>query len=172
MPDQRAELGLGALVCGVVVAAAGDVRRSSSAQAWPSFAHNGLGWFGSGGNVDEQIQAIFTSGNYDQTPRLHVPRLAADLEHDPDHGRRRWRSRSSARCSSPCSWSSSLPSRCKRMLEPVVRLLASVPSVIYGLIGVLVLVPFIGNHLITPEREGVGHAGDLSSAATACWRRW
>jgi ABC-type phosphate transport system permease subunit len=35
------------------------------------------------------------------------------------------------------------------VLEPVVRVLASVPSVIYGLIGVLVLVPFIGNHLIT-----------------------
>ena len=41
------------------------------------------------------------------------------------------------------------PTPIKRVLEPVVRLLASVPSVIYGLIGVLVLVPFIGNHLIT-----------------------
>ncbi len=41
------------------------------------------------------------------------------------------------------------------MLEPVIRLLASVPSVIYGLIGVLVVVPFIGNHLITPGQEGV-----------------
>ena len=39
------------------------------------------------------------------------------------------------------------------VLEPVVRLLASVPSVIYGLIGVLVLVPFIGNHLITPGEK-------------------
>ena len=34
------------------------------AQAWPSFAHNGLHWFGSGGNVDTQIQAIFNSGSY------------------------------------------------------------------------------------------------------------
>jgi phosphate transport system permease protein len=39
------------------------------------------------------------------------------------------------------------------VLEPVVRLLASVPSVIYGLIGVLVLVPFIGNHLITQSEN-------------------
>ena len=31
-------------------------------QAWPSFSHNGLGWFGGGGNVDHQIQAIFNSG--------------------------------------------------------------------------------------------------------------
>ena len=41
------------------------------------------------------------------------------------------------------------PGWLKRVLEPVVRLLASVPSVIYGLVGVFVLVPFIGNHLIT-----------------------
>ncbi|OAI39564.1 ABC transporter permease, partial [Actinobacteria bacterium SCGC AG-212-D09] len=41
------------------------------------------------------------------------------------------------------------PRQLKTVLEPVVRLLASVPSVIYGLIGVLVLVPFIGNHLIS-----------------------
>jgi phosphate transport system permease protein len=34
-----------------------------------------------------------------------------------------------------------------------VRLLASVPSVIYGLIGVLVLVPLIGNHLITQSQR-------------------
>jgi phosphate transport system permease protein len=35
----------------------------------------------------------------------------------------------------------------------VVRLLASVPSVIYGLAGVLVLVPLIGNHLITQSEK-------------------
>ena len=35
-------------------------------EAWPSFAHNGLHWFGGGGNVDHQIQAIFTSGDLRQ----------------------------------------------------------------------------------------------------------
>ena len=45
------------------------------------------------------------------------------------------------------------PAPIQRVLEPVVRLLASVPSVIYGLIGVLVLVPFIGNHLITQSEN-------------------
>jgi phosphate transport system permease protein len=39
------------------------------------------------------------------------------------------------------------------VLEPVVRLLASVPSVIYGLLGVLILVPLIGNHLITQQEK-------------------
>jgi ABC-type phosphate transport system permease subunit len=45
------------------------------------------------------------------------------------------------------------PEPLKRVLEPVIRLLASVPSVIYGLIGVLVLVPLIGNHLITAAEK-------------------
>ena len=47
------------------------------------------------------------------------------------------------------------------ILQPVVRFLASVPSVIYGLLGVLVLVPFIGNHLVTePQKASV--AGVIS----------
>ena len=47
------------------------------------------------------------------------------------------------------------------ILQPVIRFLASVPSVIYGLIGVVVLVPFIGNHLITePQKASV--AGVIS----------
>ncbi len=48
------------------------------------------------------------------------------------------------------------PARVSRMVIPMVRLLASVPSVIYGLIGILVLVPFVGNHMITNhEKESV-----------------
>ena len=62
-------------------------------RGWPSFAHNGLAWFGAGGNVDDQLQAIFLSGRPAPQLRLHVPRLAADLEHDPDHRRRRRSSR-------------------------------------------------------------------------------
>ena len=45
------------------------------------------------------------------------------------------------------------PEPMKNVLQPVVRFLASVPSVIYGLIGVLVIVPFIGNHLVTEEQK-------------------
>jgi phosphate ABC transporter permease protein PstC len=148
--DQRAELSLGALVC-VVVALLVAMLVFVFAEAWPSFAHNGLAWFGSGGSVDDQIQAIFTSGELNQAAvyTFHA-----------------W----------PLIWSTILitgaavaiafvgalfiavfmvefaPEKLKRVLEPVVRLLASVPSVIYGLLGVLVIVPFIGNHLIT-ERE-------------------
>jgi ABC-type phosphate transport system permease subunit len=49
----------------------------------------------------------------------------------------------------------------RNVLEPVVRFLASVPSVIYGLLGVLVLVPFIGNHLVT-ESQKASVAGVIS----------
>jgi ABC-type phosphate transport system permease subunit len=45
------------------------------------------------------------------------------------------------------------PEPLQRVLEPVIRLLASVPSVIYGLVGVLVVVPFIANNLITNQMQ-------------------
>ena len=135
-------------------------------EAWPSFAHNGLGWFGAGGNVDNQIQAIFTSG---------------DLDGAPVYTFHAW----------PLLWSTVLitggavviafvcslfvavfivefaPDWLRRVLEPVVRLLASVPSVIYGLLGVLVLVPLHRQPPDHPAREGLGGSDDLSSAATS-----
>jgi len=51
---------LGALACGVLVLIAGMVI-FVFAKAWPSFSHNGLGWFTPGGNVDEQLKNIFNS---------------------------------------------------------------------------------------------------------------
>jgi len=149
--DQRAELMLGALVCAVVVMLLAMLAFVLH-EAWPSFAYNGLGWFGPGGDVDHQIQAIFTSG---------------DVRGVPQYALHAW----------PLIWSTILttvfgvaigfvcslfvavfivefaPEWLKRVLEPVVRLLASVPSVIYGLLGVLVLVPFIGNHLISQSAK-------------------
>ena len=145
--DQRAELWLGALVCGVVVVLVAMVVFIVS-EAWPSFAHNGLSWFGSGGSVDDQLTKIFNAGYY--------------------HGHEQY-----AFHAWPLIWSTALttggsvavafvcslfaavfmvefaPVWLQRAFEPVVRLLASVPPVVYGLIGVLVVVPFIGNHLIS-----------------------
>ena len=151
--DQRAELGLGALSVAVVVLLVA-MFAFILVQAWPSFAHNGLDWFGSGGNVDKQIEAIFTSGQGGQAVR-------------PVYTFHAW----------PLIWSTILttagavtiafvcalfisvfvvefaPEWIRRILEPVIRLLASVPSVIYGLVAVLVLVPFIGNNLVTPKEK-------------------
>ncbi len=145
--DQRAELWLGALVSGVIILLLAMVV-FIVAQAWPSFSHNGLHWFGSGGNIDDQIESIFNSTNF-----LHKPVYTFHA----------W----------PLIWSTILttlgaailgfiaslftaifmvefaPAPLQRVLEPVVRLLASVPSVILGLIGVLVVVPFIDSHLVT-----------------------
>ncbi len=59
----------------------------------------------------------------------------------------------------------------RAIIVPVVRLLAAVPSVIYGLIGILVLVPFVGNHLISTQRQGVGRFTSSSSPARACSSR-
>ena len=53
------------------------------------------------------------------------------------------------------------PEPVRAVLRPVIRLLAAVPSVIYGLIGVVIVVPFIGNHLIT-ERARASKAGVIS----------
>jgi phosphate transport system permease protein len=149
--DRRAELGLGALVF-VVVGLLLAMLAFVTYQAWPSFAHNGFAWFGPGGSIDQQIIRIFTSG---------------DLKEAPVYTFHAW----------PLIWSTILttvgavaigfvaslfiavfivefaPPWLRRILEPVVRLLASVPSVVYGLAGVLVLVPLIGNHLITQSEK-------------------
>ena len=53
------------------------------------------------------------------------------------------------------------PEPIRKVLEPVVRLLAAVPSVIYGLIGILVLVPFMNEHIIA-ESARASVAGILN----------
>jgi ABC-type phosphate transport system permease subunit len=160
--DQRAELMLGALACVVLALIAGMIVFVFS-EAWPSFSHNGLAWFGSGGNVDTQLEAIFRS------PADH-----------PIYHLRAW----------PLIWATAVititsvvigiafallsamfivefaPEAIRRVLEPVVRLLAAVPSVIYGLIGILVIVPFVNKHLISEgAKESV--AGILSLDGTS-----
>ena len=159
--DQRAELSLGALVCGVIVLLLAMVV-FIVAQAWPSFAHNGLHWFGSGGNVDQQLESIFNSTSYlhKAVYTFHAWTLI-------------WSTILTTAGAVILAFICSLfiaifmvefaPVPVQRILEPVVRVLASVPSVIYGLIGVLVLVPFIGNHLITQsERASVTPVIQLS----------
>jgi phosphate transport system permease protein len=157
--DQRVERMLGALVCGVVALLLALIV-TVFLHAWPSFAHNGLAWFGSDGSVEDQLNAISLSA---QTSGEYVYTFHA------------W----------PLIWSTMLitgaavlialvtalfvavfivefaPEWMSNILQPVIRFLASVPSVIYGLLGVLVLVPFIGNHLITePQKASV--AGVIS----------
>jgi phosphate ABC transporter permease protein PstC len=144
--DQRA-----ALSCAILLLVAG-MAVFVILKAWPSFRENGLHWFGSGPNVDRQLESIFNSP---ANPKAYEYELNA------------W----------PLLYGTLIttvggvllglafatlsaifivefaPDRLRRVLEPVVRLLAAVPSVIYGLIGVLVLVPFVGGHLIGADRK-------------------
>ena len=168
--DKRAELWLGALVCCLLVVL-GAIFAFVLVQGWPSFAHNGLAWFGGGGNVDDQIRRMFNSGQAGaagQVGTAYVWTFHA------------W----------PLIWSTALivgsaivisvvgslfvavfvvefsPEPMQRVLGPVLRLLASVPSVIYGLLGVLVVVPYIDNHLITQsEKASVAYVISLSGAS-------
>ncbi|MEA2483434.1 MAG: phosphate transport system permease protein [Thermoleophilaceae bacterium] len=157
--DERTGRLLGALVCAVLLTTA-SMLVFVVVQGWPSFAHNGLHWFGSGGSVDVQIRNIFLSG---ETGAHAVYTF---------HG---W----------PLIWSTILitggavvislivslfvsafivefaPEPVRAVLRPVIGLLAAVPSVIYGLIGVLVIVPFIGNNLISQSARA-SKAGIIS----------
>ena len=41
----------------------------------------------------------------------------------------------------------------RRTLDPVIRLLAGVPSVVYGLIGILAIAPWVNEHLLSNARK-------------------
>jgi ABC-type phosphate transport system permease subunit len=159
--DQRAERLLGALVCAVVGLLLAMIV-TVFVRAWPSFAHNGLAWFGAGGSVEEELNQIYLSGlsgaNYVYT--FHGWQLI-------------WSTLlitgGAVLIALFCSLFVSVfivefaPEWMRNILQPVVRFLASVPSVIYGLLGVLVIVPFIGNHLVSePQKASVAGVISLS----------
>ena len=149
--DRRAERTLGALAV-VVLALIVLMTITVVGKAWPSFSHNGLSWFGSGGDVDTQLRAM-----HEQTPL-------------PGHSLYYFRAWSliwgtlitTALAVALALLVSTLaaifltefaPQPVRRVLEPVMRLLAGVPSVVYGLIGILALAPWINEHLISNSRK-------------------
>jgi ABC-type phosphate transport system permease subunit len=121
-------------------------------EAWPSFQHNGLAWFSSGGDPDQQLTAM-----------IDGPKEAA---HYVYHFRA-W----------PLIWGTLLtsgfavllgmavsvmaavfivefaPAALRRLIDPVVRLLAGVPSVVYGLFGLLAIAPWVEHNLISTQRK-------------------
>lgn len=162
--DRRVERLLGAVACLVLLLIVGMIAFVFS-KAWPSFSANGLAWFGSGGDVDLQLEDILNSPS---NPSEYVYTMRA------------W----------PLIWGTFVvtagavligtvfalfsaifivefaPRRLVRILEPVVRLLAAVPSVVYGLIGILVIVPWVGENLITLDRkESVSNVVQLDGAS-------
>jgi phosphate transport system permease protein len=158
--DHRAERTLGAvalLPCIGVVAMLAFV----AAQAWPTFAHNGLSWLGPGGEVDSQLGHMVTvahpaAADYHLRawPLLYGTLLITGI---------------ALILALPTALLSSIfivefaPAQIRRVMIPVVRLLAAVPSVLYGLLGALVLAPFVSNDIITAsDRAARAHKVQLT----------
>jgi phosphate transport system permease protein len=160
-PDNRAERTLGAvslLVCVCVIAMIVFV----GIRAWPIFEHNGLSWLGPGGSLETQLANM-------QATSVNAPAAAYHLRAWPLVYGTLLSTGIAVALGIVIAVLSSIfivelaPARLRRIAIPVIRLLASVPSVIYGLIGVLVLVPFVGNHLITAsEKTAVQNSVELT----------
>jgi phosphate transport system permease protein len=162
--DQYAEVALGVLASAVLLLI-GFMIIFVFSKAWPSFAHNGLAWFGPGGNIGEQETNIFNSPanpkdyvyTFHAWPLLYATALITGA---------------SVILATVISLLSAMfivefaPEAMRRILQPVIRLLAAVPSVVYGLIGVLVLVPFVGNHVIsTAQKDSVRYVIQLDGSS-------
>jgi phosphate ABC transporter permease protein PstC len=149
--DQRAERTLGALASVVLVVIVLMIV-FVVLKAWPTFESQGLRWLGGGGNVDEQISAQINAGarpgpedfELRALPLIYATALTTGL---------------AVIVATVFSVLASVfivefaPPAVRRVLVPVVRLLAAVPSVIYGLIGILVLARFVNDSLISDERK-------------------
>jgi phosphate ABC transporter permease protein PstC len=149
--DRRAELLLGALGA-LVLALIGAMVVTVLIKAWPSFRYNGLGWFGPGAEVDTELRAMreatplsghgilyFTAwpliwGTLITTVAAVVLALIVSTF-------------------AAIFLTEFAPPAVRRTLDPVIRLLAGVPSVIYGLIGILAIAPWINEHLLSNSRK-------------------
>jgi phosphate transport system permease protein len=150
-PDHRAERLLGAvsLLVGIVVVA---MVVFVATKAWPIFQHNGLSWVLGGGNFEAEVNKMTAATSNPPAAVYHLrawPLIYGTL----------LTSVIAVVLGMTIAVLSSVfivelaPPRVRRVVIPMVRLLASVPSVIYGLIGILVLVPFVGNHIITTHEK-------------------
>jgi phosphate transport system permease protein len=149
--DRRTEFSLGALAV-VMLGLIALMIVTVLVKAWPSFSHNGLSWFGSGGDVETQLRAmresVATSGHslyyFRARPLLWgtllttIPAVLIALV---------------VSTLAAVFVTEFAPAPVRRVLEPVIRLLAGVPSIIYGLIGILALAPWINEHLISNARK-------------------
>ncbi|HST56627.1 MAG TPA: ABC transporter permease subunit [Solirubrobacteraceae bacterium] len=159
-PDHRAERLLGAVACSVGLVIALMIL-FVAVRAWPTFAHNGLSWLGFGGDVDKQVGKMIYTGPKPPAAAYHL---------------RAWPLVYGTLLSTGFAVLFGLvfallsaifivefaPGPVQRVITPVVRLLASVPSVIYGLVGILVLAPFVGNHVISgSEKQSVEYVVQL-----------
>jgi len=151
--DHRAERTLGAVavsLCLVVVLIVVFV----AGRAWPTLEHNHIiGWLlPGGGDVDADISRQVNTGTHPTGAdfRLHAwPLVYATI----------LTTGFAVVLATVFAVLASIfivefcPAPLRRVIIPVVRLLAAVPSVIYGLLGILVVAKFVQDHLISEERK-------------------
>jgi ABC-type phosphate transport system permease subunit len=149
--DSRAELVLGAVACLLAVAIVAMVVFIVRG-AWPTFEHDGLAWLGSGGNTDSQIGAMQNTSAKPPAsaffvhawPLIYGTALSAGL---------------ALILGLALAMATAIfivdfaPPIVRRTMSPIIRLLAAVPSVLYGLVGILVLVPFTSQHLVSASQK-------------------
>jgi phosphate transport system permease protein len=162
-PDHRAERLLGAVALLVSVGVVAMVVFVAH-RAWPIFQHNGLSWLGGGGNLEAEVNKMTAATTNPPASVYHLrawPLIYGTLL---TSGIAVFLGLVIAVLSSVFIVELA-PARVSRVVIPMVRLLASVPSVIYGLIGILVLVPFVSEHLISVhQRESVQGIVQLTGA--------
>jgi phosphate transport system permease protein len=149
--DRRVELAHRAVVL-ALLGLIGAIVVTVFIKAWPSFQHNGLAWFGGGGDPDQQLNAMI---NGSKEPAHYVYRFTA------------WPLISGTILTSGFAVLLGMaisimaavfivefaPAPLRTLIDPVVRLLAGVPSVVYGLFGLLAIAPWVEHHLISDERK-------------------
>jgi ABC-type phosphate transport system permease subunit len=161
--DRRAGRALGAVACLACVAVVAMIA-FVAVRAWPAFAHNGLAWLGSGGELGTQVENMLATST-------EAPAAAFHLRAWPIVYGTLLTTGLALALALPLAVLAAVfivelaPASLRRAMVLVVRLLASVPSVIWGLIGVLVLVPYVGNHVISPgERDALAGTVQLTGA--------
>ncbi|MBA2347705.1 MAG: ABC transporter permease subunit [Solirubrobacterales bacterium] len=120
------------------------------AKAWPSFQANGLSWFGMGGEINTQLRNILQSpaekADYVYEIRAFPLIMGTVISTVLAAG---FGLVFAVLCS--LFIVEFAPPRLSALMTPVVRLLAAVPSVVYGLIGILLLTPWIGRNLVSQQ---------------------
>jgi phosphate transport system permease protein len=163
--DRQAHRRLGAVACLVLVVIVAMVA-FVAVRAWPTLVHNGgVSWLGPGGSTDHQLGGMIATSRHPPAAVYHL---------------RAW----------PLVYGTLLcaglavviglvfallcsifivefaPRRLRAVTIPLVRLLAAVPSVVFGLIGVLVLVPFVGNHIVSAhQKSAVQYVVELTGSS-------
>jgi phosphate transport system permease protein len=160
--DRRVEFALGALAAGTLALIAAMLV-TVMVNGWPSFETNGLSWFGNSGDPVTQFRAMQTGVHLPGHPLLYFtawPLIWGTLL-------------STAGAVAIALVVSVLaaifltefaPTPVRRVLEPVVRLLAGVPSVIYGLVGLLLIAPWVNGLISTGRKESVQYVVQLSGS--------